>query len=274
MAESRQDERERALVRAGWNDPHAMKTVDRMIAEVDAEHPRDPWRAFADFFDAKAKWSRETFGPGDRLRGVLAHIRKELSEIEREPSDIEEWIDVVMLAMDGAWRVAGADGEAFVSALLAKHEKNIGRIWPDWRTASNDAPIEHDRALDRMHPRPATDAAAVRAECARVLRKASQVADDNGLRGLSGSLSRDADRIEAAHPQAEPVTDWRESYRRASAALDAARDAAAEPITGPYAHLYTREEALKLMRYSSYETTKAGTSVLDFPALLDATVKR
>jgi len=128
--------------------------------------------------------------------------------------------------------------------------------------------------VDKTYPRPATDAAAVRAECARVLRKASQVADDNGLRGLSGSLSRDADRIEAAHPQAEPVTDWRESYRRASAALDAARDAAAEPITGPYAHLYTREEALKLMRYSSYETTKAGTSVLDFPALLDATVKR
>lgn len=179
------------------------------------------------------------------------------------------------------WRDAVADwAQRFASACFEQEQRDIDAQGIDPRIRFDpgeqvDASWS-DAVLDRvgLPPRPATDAAAVRAECARVLRKASQVADDNGLRGLSGSLSRDADRIEAAHPQAEPVTDWRESYRRASAALDAARDAAAEPITGPYAHLYTREEALKLMRYSSYETTKAGTSVLDFPALLDATVKR
>jgi len=39
-------ERDEALVRAGWNDPHAMKTIEKMIAEVDAKHP--PPTAIAD----------------------------------------------------------------------------------------------------------------------------------------------------------------------------------------------------------------------------------
>ncbi len=83
----------------------------------------------AAFFDAKAAWSRATFGIGHRA-GVIAHIRDELKEIENAPSDLTEWVDVVLLAMDGASRSAGADGASFVAALIAKQQRNECRTWP------------------------------------------------------------------------------------------------------------------------------------------------
>jgi hypothetical protein len=92
-------------------------------------------------------WSEKTFGPGARTAGVTAHIRKELAEIEAAPSDLGEWIDVVILALDGAWR-SGASPEAIIEALVAKQTKNEARTWPDWRTMPEDAPIEHDRSTD------------------------------------------------------------------------------------------------------------------------------
>ena len=93
----------------------------------------------------QSKWSEQTFGAGDRTQGVIDHIRKELVEIEAEPSDISEWIDVVILALDGAWR-SGATPEQIVTALVAKQTKNESRKWPDWRTADPNKAIEHDRS--------------------------------------------------------------------------------------------------------------------------------
>lgn len=102
------------------------------------------------FYDQRAEWSAATFGPGDRAKGVVAHIRKELVEIEAQPDDLEEWVDLVFLAMDGAWRSAKADGPRFVAALLAKHAKNAARTWPDWRAAGPDQPIEHVRTAAEL----------------------------------------------------------------------------------------------------------------------------
>jgi len=90
------------------------------------------------------EWSERTFGPGDRTKGVVNHIRKELIEIESNPIDLYEWIDVVILAFDGAWR-AGYSPEQIASALAQKHAINESRQWPDWRTADPDAAIEHVR---------------------------------------------------------------------------------------------------------------------------------
>ncbi len=90
-------------------------------------------------------FSETTFGPGERWKGVLAHIRKELIEIEKAPNDLEEWIDVALLALDGAWR-SGATPERIAKALEAKQTKNEKRTWPDWRTAPTDTAIEHDRS--------------------------------------------------------------------------------------------------------------------------------
>jgi hypothetical protein len=47
------------------------------------------------YLDRQMAWSLTTFGGGTRTKGLTAHIRKELAEIEAAPHDLEEWIDVV-----------------------------------------------------------------------------------------------------------------------------------------------------------------------------------
>jgi len=94
--------------------------------------------------DRQRDFSFRTFGPGARTRGVIAHIRKELIEIEAAPADLEEWVDVILLAIDGAWR-AGHAPEAIAAGIVAKQERNESRDWPDWRTADPNSPIEHTR---------------------------------------------------------------------------------------------------------------------------------
>lgn len=90
-------------------------------------------------------FSLKTFGPGHRTAGNLDHIRKELLEIEKDPDDLKEWIDVMLLAFDGAMR-RGFLPEAIVSTIDAVQTRNEGRTWPDWRTMSADRAIEHDRS--------------------------------------------------------------------------------------------------------------------------------
>lgn len=70
---------------------------------------------------------------------------KELREIEADPADLSEWIDVAILALDGAWR-AGFSPAEIIAAMLAKQAKNERRKWPDWRTMPTDKAIEHDRS--------------------------------------------------------------------------------------------------------------------------------
>lgn len=91
-------------------------------------------------------FSERTFGPGRRTAGVIAHIKKELAEIEKDPDDLMEWIDVAILAFDGAWRT-GAEPQEIIDTLIAKQTKNEAREWPDWRTMSEDQPIEHVRGV-------------------------------------------------------------------------------------------------------------------------------
>jgi len=90
----------------------------------------------------QCEFSLHTFGPGERTDGLIDHIIKELDEIESDPTDLSEWIDVVILALDGAWRI-GATPEQIVAALVAKQTKNEAREWPDWRTAAPGKAIEH-----------------------------------------------------------------------------------------------------------------------------------
>lgn len=195
----------------------------------------------AEYMAHASVWSHRTFGPGPRTLGVVAHIRKEIAEIEDEPADLSEWADLVILALDGCWRAMidwanphdvpsartwheveddlcdllfcqtderdlthwpdfdaihellaeiegpetqiesvlteegvetdrrqrrpidflfslvalealllarglGAQYSELREAIFAKLERNMGRRWPDWRTASPDQPIEHVRA--------------------------------------------------------------------------------------------------------------------------------
>jgi hypothetical protein len=96
--------------------------------------------------DHQREWSRRTFGPGPRTLGVLDHIGKELDEIRADPTDLGEWVDVIILAFDGAWR-HGWEPQQIIDAIKAKQAKNEARTWPDWRTMSADQAIEHDRTV-------------------------------------------------------------------------------------------------------------------------------
>lgn len=89
-------------------------------------------------------WSRETFGPGARTKGVIAHIREELDEVLENPGDISEWCDLLILVLDGATRA----GHTSAEIIMGYHEKisiNMARSWPDWRMFSEDEPINHNR---------------------------------------------------------------------------------------------------------------------------------
>lgn len=96
-------------------------------------------------------FSLHTFGPGKRTEGVVDHIRKELTEVLAKPEDLSEWIDVAILALDGAWRT-GATPAQIIEALVAKQTRNEGREWPDWRTMPADQAIEHVRTVDTPEP--------------------------------------------------------------------------------------------------------------------------
>jgi hypothetical protein len=90
-------------------------------------------------------FSFNTFGPPNGTDGVLDHIAKELIEIEdsTEPAEqLFEWIDIVILALDGALRT-GFSPEQIAAALVEKQTINENRKWPDWRTAEPGKAIEH-----------------------------------------------------------------------------------------------------------------------------------
>lgn len=110
--------------------------MNEQEAVIDAAH-----------IDHQRAWSAATFGPGPRTHGVVDHIRKELHEVESDPLDLDEWVDVIILGFDGAWR-AGHGSQAIIDAIKAKQAKNEGRRWPDWRTANREQAIEHDRTVE------------------------------------------------------------------------------------------------------------------------------
>lgn len=103
-------------------------------------------------------WSRKTFGDGRRTEGICKHIEKELDEVRKNPHDFMEWIDVVILGLDGAWRAIkcsenseynrnrtpGEIATIIAQGLLSKSKENMfEREWPPH--GPEDRPIEHIR---------------------------------------------------------------------------------------------------------------------------------
>ena len=125
----------------------ALIDADKRNAALAAQVERMRGASIETYYARQVEWSRETFGPALRTKGIIDHITKELREIAADPHDLSEWIDVVILAMDGFWRHGGKP-EDLMPALLAKQAKNMARTWPDWRGMSEDAAIEHDRSKD------------------------------------------------------------------------------------------------------------------------------
>lgn len=129
------------------NQDTARRLTDSLGAANDATSPGFD---LAQHLTRQKDFSLKTFGPGDRTKGVCDHIRKELIEIEDDFAagvpTLGEWVDVIILAFDGAWR-SGADPHETIAAIVAKQTKNEGRVWPDWRTSDPNKAIEHDRGF-------------------------------------------------------------------------------------------------------------------------------
>lgn len=120
----------------------------------------------------QAAFSKATFGPGARTKGVTDHIKKELKEVAKVYDEnggmpdgaapdmhvhmdaAREWTDVAILGLDGLtraistahpdWTFDMVASEA-VKMIVAKQGKNELRDWPDWRTAAPGKAIEHVR---------------------------------------------------------------------------------------------------------------------------------
>lgn len=98
-------------------------------------------------------FSHATFGPGERREGVLDHIKREVREVEDANGEAAEWVDLVILALDGLTRrlayVNGDRADPYIVADTAcrmirnKQTRNESRVWPDWRTAPANKAIEH-----------------------------------------------------------------------------------------------------------------------------------
>lgn len=97
------------------------------------------------WLDQMYEWNLRTFGPGLRTEGVTDHIARELDEIRQAPTDRVEWADALLLVLAGFMRAVNGDAEALIDAVRAKHQINLVRRWPDWRTADHDKAIEHIR---------------------------------------------------------------------------------------------------------------------------------
>lgn len=86
---------------SGMSSNDAVSDVTSLIRVLRQEQAKFDFRAH---IQRQRAFSQKTFGPGQRVKGLCSHIRKELREIEKAPTDLEEWIDVIILALDGAWR--------------------------------------------------------------------------------------------------------------------------------------------------------------------------
>lgn len=77
--------------------------------------------------DEVARWSKETFGQRSPSP-IIAHLRKEVEELWKEPFSTEEYADCLMLLLDAAER-AGLTTDLIVKETFAKLEVNKQREW-------------------------------------------------------------------------------------------------------------------------------------------------
>lgn len=97
-------------------------------------------------------FSKAAFGPGERTNALCNRIKKKLDEIESaqaRTTRAEEFVDVVILALDGLWRT-GLTPEEIVEAIEAKQMQNELRVWPDWRTTAQEQATHSTREREKQ----------------------------------------------------------------------------------------------------------------------------
>lgn len=125
--------------------------------------------SFDDYLRRHLEWGHATFGSPADGRGPLGplnHIEKEIVEIKEDPTDLKEWIDLIILGIDGFLR-AGGKLTMLLPMLFQKQATNALRNWPDWRGMDPTKAIEHVRTPEELAAKatakadePAADASA------------------------------------------------------------------------------------------------------------------
>lgn len=106
--------------------------------------------SLGEFWDLHAEWSRTTFG-SDAERGPagpLAHMAKEIAEVQANPKDLMEYADLLLLLFD-ACRRAGFNFHQLRRAACEKLKINKAR---KWGKPNADGSVEHVREPVRIDP--------------------------------------------------------------------------------------------------------------------------
>ena len=92
------------------------------------------------YAEDQSVWSQQQFGPGRRTVGLTAHIVKECQEVREDPDDAREWIDIIILAIEGFLRHGGKASD-LGEMLEDKQRTNFERAWP--AAGPETEPVEH-----------------------------------------------------------------------------------------------------------------------------------
>lgn len=102
----------------------------------------DPMYFLNGILERQHVFSLKTFGPDYTPEQAIDHISDELKEVTRDKTDIFEWIDIALIALDGAMRCGYSPNEVR-KTLIKKISINEKRSWPDWRTSDRSKKICH-----------------------------------------------------------------------------------------------------------------------------------
>lgn len=114
------------------------------LSDLEKEITLIPRYDLVEHLERQSEWSIETFGAGEHVEGVLDHIEEEIEEVRETPDDLEEWIDIVILALDGAHR-QGYSPERIATALFMKQNENEERDWPDIEDQEPGKAVNHNK---------------------------------------------------------------------------------------------------------------------------------
>ncbi len=87
------------------------------------------------------RWSAKQFGANRGVKGPIAHLIKELKELEENPVDILEHADVLLLVLD-IMSQAHKDVDTVIDAAFFKLDINRNR---EWGEPDEDGCVEHVR---------------------------------------------------------------------------------------------------------------------------------
>lgn len=73
------------------------------------------------------EFMRRTFGVEARPAAMLPVIRKRLDEISGNPGDLSGWVQVVVLALDGAWRAGHAPAKIALAIAALQIEMELAK---------------------------------------------------------------------------------------------------------------------------------------------------